>query len=253
MTAFNGVKFPYTTFNLNNSFDQSNPFIELNLDDSLILWVVNKDAIIHEFEIKGVFSPQTIAPNDSILLELKMDEAGGFIYRDPSANLQQVYIGLGGSILVKDHNHNVFKWNIREHDSLWNVIIHNAGTVDWTMYDPEYFTINSVSNPNVNSNSDARITGSVGDTLYLYISNCGRSIHSIHLHGYHAEIIQSSKYPSHVGREKDTFPIESQETLVLRIIPDKPGEYPVHDHNLIAVSGNNIYPNGMFLTMLISP
>ncbi|MEZ4938776.1 MAG: multicopper oxidase domain-containing protein [Crocinitomicaceae bacterium] len=251
--AFDGSKFPYTTFNSSLVFEQSNPLLEVFQDDSLLLWVVNKDDVSHDFEIKGKIGAQTIAPNDSIYLPLKMEESGVFIYRDPSLNDQMVYLGLGGSIIVKDHNHPSFSWNIREHDSLWNVQIKNSGTVNWSNYNPKYFTINGVSNPLTNADAQARITGSIGDTIILYISNCGKSIHSIHFHGYHAVILSSSAHPFHQGREKDTFPIESQETLILRIVPDKSGEYPVHDHNLIAVSGNNIYPNGMFLTMLISP
>ena len=43
------------------------------------------------------------------------------------------------------------------------------------------------------------------------------------------------------------------ETLILQIVPDKEGEYPIHDHNLVAVTGNNIYPNGIFTSILISP
>ena len=50
---------------------------------------------------------------------------------------------------------------------------------------------------------------------------------------------------------KDTFPVYSMETVVLELVPDKVGEYPVHDHNLVAVSGANLYPNGMFLTLFI--
>ena len=69
--------------------------------------------------------------------------------------------------------------------------------------------------------------------------------------GYHLEIISSSENESHEGRSKDTFPIKSSQSMILELIPDKTGEYPVHDHNLVAVSGGGIYPNGMFLTMLI--
>jgi len=43
------------------------------------------------------------------------------------------------------------------------------------------------------------------------------------------------------------------ETLVLRLVPDKEGQYPVHDHNLVAVSGNGLYPNGMFTLIEIQP
>jgi len=41
------------------------------------------------------------------------------------------------------------------------------------------------------------------------------------------------------------------ELVIVEIVPHQVGEYPVHDHNLVAVSGGNIYPNGMFLTILI--
>ena len=85
------------------------------------------------------------------------------------------------------------------------------------------------------------------------MANTGQSIHSMHFHGYHATILYSSKNQTHVGRSKDTFPIHSMQTLVLQIVPDKPGTYPVHDHNLVAVTGNNVYPNGMFTTLLINP
>jgi hypothetical protein len=50
---------------------------------------------------------------------------------------------------------------------------------------------------------------------------------------------------------KDTFPIQPLETLLLQLVPHQVGEYPVHDHNLVAVSAGGIYPNGMFLTLLI--
>jgi hypothetical protein len=41
------------------------------------------------------------------------------------------------------------------------------------------------------------------------------------------------------------------QALLLEMVPDKPGRYAVHDHNLVAVSGGGIHPNGMFLIMEI--
>ena len=97
------------------------------------------------------------------------------------------------------------------------------------------------------------IQGNVGDTIYLYITNTGNGMRSIHFHGYHGEITYSSKNPGNVGRSKDTFPIYPLEATIIRIVPDKPGMYPVHEHNLVAVTGNNYYPNGMFTLMNIQP
>ena len=149
--------------------------------------------------------------------------------------------------------HPSFFWNIKEHNVSWNQLILNGGNVDWTKYDPDYFTINGNSSPHINHDSLARISGDVGDSIMLYIANTGQSIHSLHFHGYHATIISSSLYPGHNGWLKDTFPIKPMETLILILVPDKPGEYPVHDHNLVATTGNGWYPNGMFTTMLIQP
>jgi len=87
----------------------------------------------------------------------------------------------------------------------------------------------------------------------IYIANTGQSIHSIHFHGYHVKVVSSSKEPTHAGRSKDSLPVFPSETMVLQLIPDKPGEYPVHDHNLIGTTGGNLYPQGMFTTILIAP
>jgi len=248
------TKSPYKTFNETNLFTQDNPILEIQVLDSLNLWVVNFDTITHEFAIKGIANSLFSIPvGDSIQFGKLFTEANLFIYYDPLNFPTNSYLGLSGMLIVKDHNYTSFYWNIKEHDNNWNTILGAGGNVDWSIYKPKYFTINSVSNPNINLDTKARITGNVGQTLILNITNTGQAIHSLHFHGYHAVILKSSKNATHVGREKDTFPIYPMETLVIKIIPDKPGEYPVHDHNLVAIAGNNIYPNGMFSTILILP
>mgnify|MGYP000129654495 CR=1 FL=1 len=254
LESVGGTKFPYRTFNETAVFSETNARIELTIFDSLSLWVVNKDSITHNFNIIGFNGLlQSIPSNDSILVGVKFNTIGNYIFHDPLNFPVQTYLGLAGMIVVKNDVHNSFYWNIKEHDSTWNVNLVNNNIVDWTTYDPKYFTINGNSNPNINLDTDARITGNVGDTIIVYIANTGQSIHSMHFHGYHATILFSSKNGNHVGRSKDTFPLYAMESVILQIVPDKPGEYPVHDHNLVAVTGNNIYPNGMFTTLLITP
>lgn len=246
--------FPYLTFNETDLFSNQNPVITLNIGDSLNLWLINNDSASHEFAVKGVLSGLPIIPSgDSLNIIQHFTEAGNYIYYDPFNYPSYVYCGLGGMIAVIDHNHSSHFWNLKTHQSNWNSSILNGSTVDWNSFNPDYYTINGNSFPDINSDTLARIEGQTGDTIMLYISNSGQSIHSLHFHGYHAEICFSSKDVSHVGRIKDTFPIYKMETLVLKIVPDKPGEYPIHDHNLVAVSGNGIYPNGMLTTILIEP
>ena len=253
LLTVDNTKVPYLTFNDSPTYNQSNPIINLMLGDTLDLWIYNTDNISHSFVIKGVSAVQSIPANDSVFLQEIFTTIGSYIYHDPSDFPKNTYLGLAGMIVVKNHNHTSFYWNIKEHNSDWNNHLFNGNTVNWNQYDPKYFTINSVSNPNINNDTLARITGQVGDTVYLYITNTGLSIHSMHFHGYHAIIKYSSKSAIHVNREKDTFPIYPMETIVLQIVPDKEGEFPIHDHNLVAVMGNNIYPNGMFTTILITP
>lgn len=246
-------KAPYITFNETSSFTQNNPVINLMIDDTLKLWIYNTDSTQHSFEIEGVSSTMNIPAYDSIYFQYKFISSGVYVYHDPTNFPKNTYLGLAGMIVVKNQNHANFYWNIKEHNTSWNNLLFNNGTVNWNNYDPKYFTINSNSTPHINSDSLARVTASVGDTIYLHISNTGLSIHSIHLHGYHATITYSSKSSSHIGREKDTFSIYPMETLSLKIVPDKAGEYPIHNHNLIAITANNIYPNGMLTTILITP
>ena len=252
LIAVNDSAIPYLSFNKVDTFSQNNPVINLEVGDSLSLWVHNSDSINHRFRVKGINYTIDIKSGDSTFYGRVFQKAGCFIYFDPLAYPKNSYLGLSGIIAVKDHNHSSFYWNLKEHNSAWNKTLMEGNLVPWSAYYPNYFTINGKSNPEINKDPLARIQGQVGDTLFLYLANTGQSIHSIHFHGYHALVLYSSKNSSHVNRSKDTHPIYPMESLVLMIVPDKPGEYPVHDHNLVAASANNRYPNGMFTTMLIT-
>ncbi|MDA7580813.1 multicopper oxidase domain-containing protein [Crocinitomicaceae bacterium] len=253
LTLSDGGKIPYITFNDNGAFSSTNSRIELDVSDQLDLWVVNFDTVIHEFAIKGVTANFSIPVGDSVFTSNVFSDAGAFIFYDPLNFPDNAYLGLSGMIAVKDHQHASFYWNIKEHKDSWNSFLTSGLPVDWSDYYPNYFTINGRSAPNINSDTDSRVVGSVGDTLMIYVTNTGQSIHPLHFHGYHIEVMYSSKFPTHVGRSKDSEGVYPFEGSVFRLIPDQPGEYPVHDHNLVATTGGNIYPLGMFLTMLINP
>ncbi len=251
-TAVDSAEFSMAAFNRTTQFEAENVRLTLMLGDTLEVRVINNDTLEHAFRIKDKTSQQSIAPNDSILISQYFSNGNEvFIYHDPLSYPRMTARGLAGLIYVCDNNYTTFFWNIKEFQKDWVSIHVNGGSVDWAAYYPDYFTINGHSNPHINQDSMARVVGGVGETLRVVIVNTGQSIHSMHFHGYHAEIIYSSEKPNHVGRLKDTFPLKPMESLILEIIPDKTGEYPVHDHNLVVVSAGGVYPNGMFLTMLI--
>ena len=254
LLTVDNVTLPYLAYNGSAVFNQENKRVVLNQGDTLDLMVVNTDSVTHGFKVKQLTGVEAIiASTDTAYLTIKNPNSGVFIFFDHTDQKYR-YMGLGGLLVVKEPGSNAsrFFWNIKEHQKEFNDELSIGNSVDWSLYYPTYFTINSNSNPAINADQDARITGSVGDTIMIYMVNTGQSIHSLHFHGYHSEIVYSTLRPDHIGRSKDTFSVNSMEAVVIRLIPDKSGEFPVHDHNLVAVSGGNMYPNGMFLTMLIN-
>ena len=250
--AVDSTQYPYYSFNETTVFEAENKRIIITPNDSLFLMIINNDTLTHGFNIKNYAGVnKTILAGDTAYVACTFPTNGINLFYDSFNYPDNRYMGLGGMIVVDGSNATKFFWNIKEHQKTWNISLAYGGSVVWQNYYPDYFTINGNSNPDINLDTNARVTGNVGDTIRIYISNTGQSIHSLHFHGYHSTIIYSSKNSSHVGRLKDTFPIHSMEGLILELIPNQIGEYPVHDHNLAAVSGGKIYPNGMFLTILI--
>lgn len=245
---------PYLAFNESINFNRENKRIVVAVNDVLNLTVINTDTVQHGVNVKNYLGVETFIPStDTALINLTFSNPGVHIYYDPTMSIDYAYLGLAGMIVVLDPNSSAsnFYWNMKDHEKSVNIDLVQGSSVDWSNYYPDYFTINGNSNPFINEDTNARVVGGVGDTLHIYMVNTGHSLHSIHFHGYHATIQYSTKFPMHVGRLKDTFPIYPMEAVVIELIPDKVGEYPVHDHNLVAVSGGQIYPNGMFLTLLI--
>jgi len=219
---------PYRIFTQNSlTFSKNSDLLIWNTGDVITLKVVNNDLVTHGFVIEGIVNYGDILPTDSSEQTFTVSQNGVFRYFDPL--------------------------NAPFNEYKWYTEILSGNSPQPNQYDPRYFTINGNSEPNIDLDPIARISGSVGEELRVVIVNNGLSIHSMHFHGYHANLLTNSKDPSKEGREKDTFPLYPKEHIVISILPDKPGEYPVHDHNLVAVTGGGIYHAGMLTTLMIAP
>lgn len=256
LTFNDGQSVPFRIFTQNSaSFGKNSDLLIWNTGDVITLKVVNNDVVTHSFSIDGIINYGNILPTDSLEQTFTLTQEGVFRYFDPLNNPYNEYTGLSGIVHVKAPSDVTpyFYWDLREHRVDWHTEILSGNSPDPNLYDPEYFTINGNSEPDIDLDPVARITGMVGQELRVVIVNNGMSIHSMHFHGYHAILLDNSKDASHEGREKDTFPIYPKEHVVLSFTPDKPGEYPVHDHNLVAVTGGGIYHAGMLTTLMIMP
>lgn len=251
-----GQSVPYRIFTQNETvFGKNSDLFIWNTGDVITLKVVNNDIIPHSFTIDGVVTYGTIPPTDSLEQIFTLTTEGVFRYFDPINSPYNEYTGLSGIVHVKSPSDATpyFYWDLREHQLDWYTDILAGNSPAANLYDPHYFTINGNSEPDIDLDPVARITGTVGQEFRVIIINNGMSIHSMHFHGYHGILLKNSKDASHEGREKDTFPVYPKEFVVLSFTPDKPGEYPVHDHNLVAVTGGGIYHAGMLTTLMIAP
>lgn len=250
-TTVNNTTFPYLVFNDTDTFNSLNHVINIATSDTLVLKIINNDTVIHGFDIKGYSGVNTtINPADSIADTLTFTSQGLYIYYDSYQYPSYKYMGAAGMICVDNSTSKKFYWNLKDFQSGFNNQISINNSVDWTQYDPDYFTINGKSFPDLQNDTTARILCNVGDTVHIFVANSGQAAHSLHFHGFHSKIIYSTENHQ-LGWIKDTFPLKRMDAMVLEMIPDKLGEYSVHDHNLIAVSGGGIHPNGMFIIMKV--
>lgn len=248
-TTENLSTFPALAFNSSSVFSQRPEVIRLLPWDILELKVINTDTLLHGFEVQGITSTNlTMSPGDSASLSITFPNFGLFLFFDNQNFPAYRYLGASGMILVDPMPASPhFFWNVSEQQETWNLAIGAGQSVNWSQYKPTWYVLNGRGKPGILLDSTAMVTGNVGDTILISIANTGLSLHSIHFHGYHCKILYASEDASFIGREKDTFPFESMQTMILQLVPDKPGKYPVHDHNLIAVTGGNTYSNGIFL------
>lgn len=245
------TKFPYVSFNSDRTFSSVNTVINIKTTDQLILTIVNTDTVVHNFEVTQYGHKASIAPADSIIDTLQFNKEGVYIYYDSYQYPTYRYLGEAGMICVDNSDSTKkYYWNLKEHQVSYNEQLATNKPVNWLDYSPDFFTINSYSFPYTMDDTSAVIHVSVGDTVRIFVANTGQSAHSLHFHGFHCKALQAT-HPEQIGWEKDTFPIRSMDTIVLELVPDKPGHYSVHDHNLTAITGGGLHPKGMLILMAI--
>ncbi len=242
--------FPSLAVNTTEVYDAHNAVIAATPGEVLNLTIINNDSVLHGFSVTGFTSQSvTIKPGKSAQIHLTIDKEGIYLYYDSIQYPSFVYLGAAGMIVSSKSTHRSFYWNIKEQQASLNESISRGGKFSKGNYDPDFFTINGLSYPDIQADTTAKIWGSVGDTVSIYMVNTGQSMHSIHFHGFHLKCLFSTSPNIRAGWEKDSWPIKSMQGVVLELVIDKIGRYSVHDHNLVAVSAAKTHPNGMFMIM----
>jgi hypothetical protein len=238
-------------FNKTANFSQTNHHLYLPSNESLELYIQNNDSLIQNFSIDGVIN-QDIPAFSSTTVTLNNLSEGA--YRYYSNKLYGEKLGASGILISGYDNYSRYGWNMYELQGFRNDSIALSLNEPSVNYLPDFFLINANHHPNTMTDSTSRVTGNVGDSIIISIANSGRMIHSLHFHGYHVQILHSNN-PNNfqINWSKDSFGIEIGEVITVLLVPDKEGEYPVHDHNLRAVTNAGVYPGGMINRLSIQP
>jgi hypothetical protein len=240
-------------FNETAVFDTSNVALSTPADASLFLTVINTDTEPHDFGIDGVWGLGVdILPNDTTTIEIPPLPMG--TYRYFSGDQRGVYLGLSGVLKVGIIMPNQFHWNLADcMPERMDSISSGGELLDEELYVPRYFSINSYTYPHTALDANGYVALNLGDTCTISIVNSGFMDHVLHFHGFHVEYLSTTTQTSRIGWIKDTIPLKQGEGVTLLLIANQTGIYPVHNHNLIAVTNSGFYPGGMLTLINITP
>lgn len=246
---------PAKGLSFDSSYSQQPPVIRLMPGEMLDLCIINLDTMDHQLTWSGLQNPFSCLIGLPTCLQIKSDGTMAYVIEPWKLNTEKVSaqsaLGISAAVLVSSKSEAI-AWQLREFQVSFSDSLSKGLTPDWSNYFPDYYTINGKSFPEVDADPTIQLNGKVGDTMWLWIWNAGPGIHSIHFHGFHQVAVALSN-PLLKGSEKDTWPLFSGDWMLLYQVPDKPGTYPVHDHNLVAVSGGGLFPNGMMILMEVAP
>ncbi|MFZ9027959.1 MAG: multicopper oxidase domain-containing protein [Crocinitomicaceae bacterium] len=238
--------------NHTSTFDKRNAHLDVEVGDLLELTIYNTDTVDHQFEVANLNTLGSIVAGGSATYSVFCGDFGTFGIKasDPIGDL----LGAFAVLRVGLQNEQAFIWNLWEINDQFS---HDVGdglvTALPSTYRPNTNIINGMVYPTTTTDPLTVVTGNVGDTLYISVVNSGNFTHTLHSHGYHVKIVQATLRDDRVNWVKDSNPILKNETLTFQLIPDKPGMYPVHDHNLVSVLTQNTYPGGMITMLNIQP
>ncbi|MCB0761102.1 MAG: multicopper oxidase domain-containing protein [Flavobacteriales bacterium] len=251
-TSMNLTDVVMSSFCATEEFSAKNALISVGTGELLNLSVVNHDTVVHTLTIDGILeSGNDLQPGETVAFELTFNDEGS--YRFYSESPMGGLLGASGMILVGFEDHPRYFWNLFDLQTDLTFQLSDGLTdVIPTDYQPDLFFINGAHYPNTINDPNTYVQESVGEQIIIAIANGGNMDHILHFHGYHVEILQSHLQGDRVGWIKDSIPVKAGDALTVMLTPDKPGEYPVHDHNLITVTNAGFYPGGMITYLNIT-
>lgn len=235
------------------AWDSLNVSFSAAVDAPHEMVLVNQDSVDHHFLLDAPgFEPVAMPAGEAAVVSLPGLPAGSYRYHLGSERGH--VLGASGVMVVGFDDLPHYHWNLGDWEPARMFEVAAGGSVDPDApYVPRQFTINDRVHPTTMGDPAGHVQIGVGESCYITIVNQGSMDHVLHFHGFHFEILQSTHHPERIGWSKDTMPFLQGEVTLVRLDAFQAGTYPVHNHNLIAVTNAGLYPGGMITHLDIAP
>ncbi|MFT6279753.1 MAG: hypothetical protein ACJAU0_002588, partial [Flavobacteriales bacterium] len=242
----------FCSFNETEELTAQSKVINLPFGEQLELIIYNTDSLPHTFTIDGIIDTDNVIGGGlSGVFTLDFPSEGTYrYYSDVSYGKS---IGANGIILVGFDQAPNYYWNLFDlNKDLTDELANTSVSAIVSPYQPELFLINGAHFPNTLDDPSAMIEMSLNDEVIISVINGGNMDHVLHFHGFHVQILEASVQSIRTNWIKDSVVMKKGEALTLKLIGNQIGVYPVHDHNLIAVTNTGFYPGGMLTQIIVS-
>ena len=261
-------------FNPNDAFSSNNAVIDRPADSASQLVLVNNDSLDHTLSLSGSANDAAsswiganLPAGDTTALDFPALSQGSYRY---FLNGDRAHVlGAAGLLRVgfpapgQPGNPGepsdpattlLFNWNLCEWSPTRIATVTGPTPEQWTPpYIPKYFTINERSYPATIEDPATEVNLLLGQTGIISVTNHGYMDQVVHFHGFHVTILYDTATPQRQNWSKDTVPVRAGHTVTLELNADQLGTYPVHAHNLIAVTNAGFYPGGMLTLIQVTP
>ena len=238
------------------------PLLTANEGDTVNITVVNNHNINHNFVIQGLTSDTAaIAAGSSRLytVNLGSNSAGSYAYSDTLNSNINREMGMYGALVVKpaDGSNTAWTggpaytfdrvWVVSEMDKpRWNDVAGAGGTVNTSVYKPNYFMMNGKGGFDAMADANTTISGLLGQTALVRIVNAGQHSSSLHFHGNHIKVVSvNGVHQSSPFLEADVVNVPPMSTMEVTFYLNQLGHYPMHVHTAQQETANGVYLNGV--------
>jgi len=239
------------------------PLLESQEGETVTVTVYNQHTRAHNFVVRGVTTDtDSIPAGSNKTYRFTTPQAGTYLFSDTlNSNINRA-MGLYGALVVRAAG-GVSKawtngpsfalerlWVVSDMDKLrWNDVAGNGGTVNTSVYRPNYFMMNGLGGFDGMHDPNSILQGQAGQIGLVRIVNAGQFDQSLHFHANHFQIIDDDGLRLSKSEPGDTINVKAGTTAMV-LFPLRSGIYPMHIHSAQMETANGVYLNGV-ATLLV--